>query len=320
MGLNHVRVLRSIPSVEFVGVYDQMRERIEGLGAGAAANSLEELFERAPDYCVVATPTDTHESLAVQCIARGINVLIEKPLAPSSKSAQAVLTALSQSTAIGAVGHIERFNSGLRKAKELIDSGAIGRVFQVSTIRQGPYPGRIADVGVIRDLATHDLDLTSWICGSQYSTVMAHTSRRSGREHEDMLTMTASLESGVLCNHVVNWLSPYKERSVTILGEFGAYVVSTLTSDVTFFANGVIVTEWDKLANFRGVTEGDVIRYAIPKREPLLVEHEEFINALRGAVNTSVLLDQAARIVRVAEAVELSANTGESVHLDWEME
>jgi predicted dehydrogenase len=135
-----------------------------------------------------------------------------------------------------------------------------------------------------------------------------------------MLTMTASLESGVLCNHVVNWLSPYKERSVTILGEFGAYVVSTLTSDVTFFANGVIVTEWDKLANFRGVTEGDVIRYAIPKREPLLVEHEEFINALRGAVNTSVLLDQAARIVRVAEAVELSANTGESVHLDWEME
>ena len=84
-----------------------------------------------------------------------------------------------------------------------------------------------------------------------------------------------------MVNHLVNWLSPLKERSTVVTGDRGCFVADTLTADLTFYANGAIDTEWEALRAFRGVAEGDMIRYAIPKREPLLVEHERFRDAVR---------------------------------------
>ena len=85
-----------------------------------------------------------------------------------------------------------------------------------------------------------------------------------------------------MVSHLVNWLSPLKERSTVVTGDRGCFVADTLTADLTFYANGAIDTEWEALRAFRGVAEGDMIRYAIPKREPLLVEHERFRDAVEG--------------------------------------
>ena len=82
-----------------------------------------------------------------------------------------------------------------------------------------------------------------------------------------------------MTSHLVNWLSPLKERVTVVTGEKGAFVADTLTADLTFYANG-IATAWDDVAQFRGVSEGDVIRYAIPKPEPLRIEHEAFRDAV----------------------------------------
>jgi predicted dehydrogenase len=186
-------------------------------------------------------------------------------------------------------------------------------MYQVVTRRQGPFPGRIADVGVVMDLATHDIDLTAWVTGRQYIHVAAHTVSRSGRPHEDMVSAVAGLGGGLMANHVVNWLSPLKERSTVITGARGCFVADTLTADLTFYANGAIGTEWEALRAFRGVAEGDMIRYAIPKREPLLVEHERFRDAVQGNGTDIVTLREGMCTVEVAAAALQSAKEGITV-------
>jgi predicted dehydrogenase len=120
-----------------------------------------------------------------------------------------------------------------------------------------------------------------------------------------------------MVNHLVNWLSPLKERFTSVTGEHGCFVADTLTADLTFFANGAVTTEWEALRAFRGVTEGDMVRFAIPKREPLLVEHERFRDAVRGEPNDIVTLRQGLRTVEVSAAVLESAGTGATVPIEW---
>jgi predicted dehydrogenase len=116
--------------------------------------------------------------------------------------------------------------------------------------------------------------------------------------------------------HLVNWLSPLKERVTIITGERGAFVADTLAADLTFYANGQVrEPSWDAIANFRGVSEGDVIRYAIAKPEPLRLEHENFRDVLMGRGGEIVTMDQGANTLRVAEACLTSARNNTTVHL-----
>ena len=128
-----------------------------------------------------------------------------------------------------------------------------------------------------------------------------------------MVTAIARLDNGVMVNHLVNWLSPLKERSTVITGERGCFVADTLTADLTFYANGAVNTEWEAIRACRGVAEGDMIRFAYPKREPLLVEHERFRDAVEGKASDFVTLRQGLRTVEVATAVLTSAREGVTV-------
>jgi UDP-N-acetylglucosamine 3-dehydrogenase len=166
---------------------------------------------------------------------------------------------------------------------------------------------------VVKDLATHDIDLTAWVTNRAYTSISARTVTKSGRPHEDMVTAVGELEGGIMVNHLVNWLSPFKERSTVVTGERGCFIADTLTADLTFFANGVAATEWEAIRAFRGVSEGDMTRFAISKREPLLVEHERFRDAMLGKDAEIVTLREGLRTVQVAAAVLESAATGETV-------
>ena len=132
----------------------------------------------------------------------------------------------------------------------------------------------------MKDLATHDIDLTAWVAQSPYKTISARTTHKSGRPHEDMVVAVGTLENGVIVNHIVNWLSPFKERNTTVIGDKGALVADTLTADLTFFENGHMSSSWDSISAFRGVSEGDVTRFALNKVEPLLAEHLAFRDAV----------------------------------------
>jgi UDP-N-acetylglucosamine 3-dehydrogenase len=312
MGRNHARVLNLLDGVELVGVLDPAPGAVAPFGVPVVAD-LEQLLALQLDYAVLACPTALHEEIGLRLAEAGVHALIEKPLAPSVAAARRLVEAFEGKGLVGAVGHIERYNPSLQSLRVRLEAGELGDMYQVVTRRQGPFPGRIADVGVVMDLATHDIDLTAWVTGREYVDVAARTVSRSGRPHEDMVSAVAALDDGLMANHLVNWLSPFKERSTVITGERGSFVADTLTADLTFYANGAMNTEWEALRAFRGVSEGDMIRYAIPKREPLLVEHERFRDAVEGKESDIVTLRQGMRTVEVAAAVLRSATNGETV-------
>ncbi len=315
MGRHHARVLGSLPEVHLVGVADPGGD-VHGAASGRQVlDSVEALIELGLDYCVVAAPTWLHEQVALTLASAGVHALIEKPIAADSEAARRVAAAFADRGLVGAVGHIERYNPALQRARTMLADGHLGSVFQIVTRRQGPFPGRIADVGVVKDLATHDIDLTSWVAQRPFVSVAAQAAYRSGRAHEDLIAVTGRLEGGTVTSHLVNWLSPMKERVTIITGEKGALVCDTLTADLTFYANGTTESDWDEVRQFRGVTEGDVVRFAIAKPEPLRTEHEAFRDAVLGTPADIVTLDQGVRIVEVAEAVLESARTGEAVRL-----
>ncbi|MGW4941349.1 Gfo/Idh/MocA family protein [Actinoplanes sp. NPDC004185] len=314
MGRNHARVLNLLDGVDFVGVLDPAPGAVAPAGVPVVTD-LEQLIALGLDYAVIACPTGLHEEIGLRLAEAGVHALIEKPLAPSVEASAKLVEAFESRNLVGAVGHIERYNPSLQSLRNRLEAGELGDIYQVVTRRQGPFPGRIADVGVVMDLATHDIDLTAWVTGHEYVDVSARTVSRSGRPHEDMVSAVASLGGGLMANHLVNWLSPFKERSTVITGAKGSFVADTLTADLTFYANGAVDTEWEALRAFRGVAEGDMVRYAIPKREPLLVEHERFRDAVEGKDSDIVTLRQGMRTVQVASAVLQSAREGSVVQV-----
>ena len=318
MGRHHARVLGSLDGVELVAVCDPMGDAHNVAGGRPVFTKVSELIAAGIDYAMVAAPTAFHEELALELAEAGIHALIEKPLAVDTPAAKRIQEAFAAKGLVGAVGHIERYNPALQQLRARLDNGELGAVYQIATRRQGPFPARIADVGVIKDLATHDIDSTAWVARSKFVSVSAQTAHKSGRPHEDMVAAIGKLENGIITNHLVNWLTPFKERLTIVTGERGALVADTLTADLTFFANASVDTEWDSVAAFRGVSEGDVIRYAFSKPEPLRTEHEAFRDAvlgLRGAVDRIVTMEQGLATVAVASAMIDSSKNGNVVSL-----
>ena len=170
----------------------------------------------------------------------GVHTLVEKPIAHSTEAGRRMAEAFASRGLVGAVGHVERFNPALQELRRRLANGDVGEVYQIATRRQSTFPARIADVGVGKDLASHDIDLTAWVAQSDYKTVYAQTTFKSGREYEDMIAITGRLANGVIVNHLINWLSPMKERVTVVTGDRGTYIADTATGDLTFHANGTI--------------------------------------------------------------------------------
>ncbi|WP_307849460.1 Gfo/Idh/MocA family protein [Qaidamihabitans albus] len=313
MGRHHARVIREVDGLMLAAVADAAGDP-HGIADGMPVlGGVRELIDEGIDMAVCAVPTGMHEEVGLALAEAGVHTLIEKPIAHSVEAGTRLVEAFAVNGVVGAVGHIERYNPALQSLRERMAAGELGEIYQIATRRQGPFPARIADVGVVKDLATHDIDLTAWLAQSEYARVSAQVTTRSGRPHEDMVAATGRLANGIITNHLVNWLSPMKERVTVVTGEKGAFVADTLAADLTFYANGVITTEWDSVANFRGVSEGNVTRFALQKREPLRVEHERFRDAVLGSANDVVTMQEGLNTLRTAEQLLSSSTAGAAV-------
>jgi predicted dehydrogenase len=315
MGRNHMRVLQSLPDVELVTAVDPVDRPHHPSIRINVVRSVRELIDRDIDFCVVATPTSTHQAIALELAEAGVPTLIEKPLAHRCKAAQSIVEAFTRNGVLGCVGHIERFNPALQNMRRRLACGELGRLYQVVTRRHGPFPVRTIDTGVILDLATHDIDLTAWVTNSAYCCVSARVAHRRATAHEDLMSAIAELSSGIVVTHLASWLSPIKERVTTVTGELGCFVADTLTADLTFYQAGDHPLICDKTATFREVSEGRMIRYAIPKSDPLTTELSNFAAAVRGESAEIVTLQEGHAAVRVADALREAAATGETIEV-----
>lgn len=315
MGRNHARVLQSLPGIELVGIADPVAVGSPALPGVPFVGDVADLTALGIDMAVVSVPTVDHEAIATHLAEHGVHTLVEKPVTPDVLAAERLAAAFEAAGVICCVGHIERYNPALQEMRRRLEHGEVGEVYQIATRRQGPFPERISDVGVVLDLATHDIDLTAWVAQRGYLNVAARTANRSGREHEDLVAAVGTLEGGIVVSHLVNWLSPLKERITVVTGERGSLVADTVSADLTFFANGVAPVRWDAVASFQGVVQGDVTKYAFPKREPLVIELEAFRDAVLGKTDRTVSVRDAARTVAVAEALIAASDSDHTVRL-----
>jgi UDP-N-acetylglucosamine 3-dehydrogenase len=311
IGRHHARLLQASPEVEFAGAVDPDGDRFGAVHDEAKIfASLDDLPE--VDFAIVAVPTEAHLAAVRALAARGAHLLVEKPLAATSAEAQELIGVVREAGVRAAVGHVERFNPALLELRRRI--AELGEVLLIRTERVGPFPDRVRDVGVVKDLGTHDLDLVCWLGGAPIASLAAQTSHVMGREHEDLVLVTGRLANGVTFSCNVDWISPTKIRRTRVLGAEGMFEADTLTADLTLYRNGERATApW--LQQQRGVTEGDMTRFAIAKPEPLGAELQALLAMVRGEESAVVTLAEGLEAVRIAEAVLESARSGETVRL-----
>lgn len=304
MGRHHARILQDLEGVEFVGAADGLGDRFRVVWSAPIVESPGALLELGVDAVVIAVPTKLHRQVGLLCAEAGVHALIEKPLAASTAEASDLVHAFQQKGLILAVGHVERFNPALIELKRRLTAGELGTIFSISTTRIGPFPDRVLDVGVIKDLATHDIDIVRWLSGGDIVNYAGFMSHQMGRKHEDVVSIAGQTETGITINIQTNWVTPVKRRSVLVVGQKGAFEANMLTSDLTYFDNNAIPTEWAEVTFMRGVSEGDIIRYAIRKPEPLLSELLAFVAAIdTGNLEGFATAEDGLAALQIAETV-----------------
>lgn len=308
MGKQHSRVLSSLSEFDLVGVHDPDSTVLSNLSTAIQMKSLEEIIGVEPDYVVIAAPTILHGEIAEFFITRKINLLIEKPMAHSSGVASKLVDLANENVTFGGIGHIERFNPASIKAKELINNGLIGEIISISTVRQGPSPARIKDVGVLFDLATHDIDLVQWLANSNYARFFVEGKLSEETGHESLIFSTGFLKSGCIVNHSVNWISPVKVRKVSILGTVGALEINTLNSELLHFESASSNVYDQSISKFTGNNVGTISNLSFDKEEALVLEHKSFRDYILGRSSEVVSFQEGFEIVKIAEAMKSQLN------------
>jgi len=314
MGRNHLRVLTELDGGSLVAVCDQDASTVSAAhqkyGIRGYGSWLEMFDRERLDAAVVAVPTRFHREVGLAALDRGLHVLIEKPIAASLQEGRELVEAAARARRMLAVGHIERFNPAVRELQRRVAAGELGRVFQVQARRQGPFPARIRDVGVVIDLATHDLDVMCHLVDSEVDRVYGETAQRIHTEHEDLLNALLKFDNGAVGVLQVNWLTPTKIRELSVLGERGLFLADYLTQDLTHFKNGDVTIGREAQRNLQGVSEGEVLRFPITQAEPLKLELQSFLDAVRDGRPVEVDGAAGMRALHLALALVKSASEG----------
>lgn len=287
MGTNHGRVLAGLPGVTLVGIVDPMPEHrdraIELIGCKTFA-TLDELLLAGVDAVTIAAPTHLHHEVALTCIGRGIHVLVEKPIASTVAEGREIVAAAEKAGVTLMVGHVERFNPAVAAIKQAIRDEDI---LSIGITRVGPFPPRMSNVGVVIDLAVHDIDLIRWFTDSEITEVQPQLSSAIA-EREDIALLQFRTASGVLAHINTNWLTPFKARTVTVATR-GKYVMGDLlTRQVT------------ECFGFKADGSYSMRHLPVGHDEPLRAELIGFINAVRAKLPPPVTGEEGVASLEIA--------------------
>ena len=311
MGRNHLRVITSRDGAMLAAVADPFEDALEAAvaqtGAAGYVEPMAMIAEADLDAVVIAAPTTAHLPLALAAIERGIAVLVEKPLASTVDEALQIVGA-SRATGVPVqVGHVERFNPAVRELGRLLhEERWLTTVFAITSRRAGPFPARIRDVGVTVDLATHDVDICSWIAGERPIRAHAETAQRIHAAHEDLLFGLLHVPSVVVAQLDVDWLTPAKRRQLVVVGEEGMFELDYLTQRLTF-TRATDTTNPHLIAGYAPTFEGEVAELPVPTGEPLALEHDAFLRIVREGGRPEVDAEDGVWAVGIANALLDSA-------------
>jgi len=299
-GRNHARVYRELPNIDLVAVADTAPATVHEIAEKYRAKPYtdpDELLEDPEVQLVsICTPTVTHADIALAAIKRGKHVLVEKPMTDTVGEAEALIRAARRQGVHLTVGFVERFNPAVQEAYRMIAEGEIGDVILAHTRRVSQRPLRIGDVGVVKDLAIHDIDIASALFKDEPQTVYS-TAGSIAHQFEDYANINIGYAGNRTAFIEANWLTPKKVRQLNVTGTKGIMTVDYITQQLT-------------IENERQLTQPN-----IPYREPLYMELRSFADSVIGDTPPSVTGEDGLKALRICEAALKSSRTGKQVRL-----
>src|SRR5208282_4356212 len=287
MGSNHARVLSGIPGVHLVGIADPDRKQRDfvarTLGCDAFAD-IDGLLRCRPAAMTIAAPTHLHRDIASECIARGLHVLVEKPIAPTVEQGRAIVAAAHRAGVTLMVGHVERFNPAVESIKRAIKDQ---HILSIAITRVGPFPPRMSNVGVVIDLAVHDIDLIRWFTNSEIVEIQPQLSSAVA-EREDIALLQFRTASGVLAHINTNWLTPFKARTIHIATRDKYLMADLLTLQVT------------ECFGFQADGSYSMRHLSVGYAEPLRAELLAFVEAIRSGRTPAVTGEEGVASLEIA--------------------
>lgn len=286
MGRNHVRVYGSLPQADLVGLFDENPRRAAAVAAEfntQCFHDLDGLLSKDLDAVSIAVPTSAHMRTALHCARRGVHVLMEKPLAFRISEAEEIIKACDDNKIKLMVGYIERFNGVVEAVRQSIRGSAI---ISLDITRVGPRPPRIKDVGVIVDLATHDIDLLRYLTNREILSSFSLASSNL-HEHEDHALLLFELEGGISAHINVNWVTPFKVRRIQVAAK-DKFVEGDLLNGLASESIGMI-----------GGAEYRETPLLVSPKEPLVSELESFLAYVRDEIEAPVSVYDAFRSLEI---------------------
>lgn len=313
MGRNHARVFSEI--ADLVGVADLDADASRAIGERydvPAHQDFRELLGKV-EAVSIATATTHHHAIASACLEAGVHVLVEKPLCATSEEARKLMELARKHDRVLACGHIERYNPVVTAARTALERGDFGNLLSLSARRVSSFPARIGDVGVMLDLAVHEVDIQRFLVGRPVEAVFAHTGRRRHERFEDQATLVLVFEGGISGVIETNWMTPIKARNLTLTCD--ERLVSLDYTRQALTVSSARLHDYDQADLSQIPLEYDVHETQLRWQEPLKRELEDFLDSVRTGREPLVSGSDGLEAIRVIEAAQEADRTGNVVKL-----
>ncbi len=314
MGQNHARVLSEV--ADLAGIADP-----DMTAGGAVANRLSvsyfpdyhALLREKIDAVTICVPTNLHFRIGMDVIEAGKHLLVEKPLCDDINEARRLVEAARKAGVVLAVGHIERHNPVVDSAKRHLEAGDWGDLITAGARRVSNFPDRVRDVGVIMDLAIHDIDVLRYLLGSPVASVYAVGGRQRHASFEDHATILLTFANGVNGYVEANWLTPMKVRKLSLTCSKNFVELDYTAQAITI--SSATLGELDPFNLYQVPFDYDIRHVTLRKEEPLKRELVDFLHAITEGREPKVNGEDAVETLRVVEAAVESERTGKVIHL-----
>ncbi|MGC9061122.1 MAG: Gfo/Idh/MocA family oxidoreductase [Thermoplasmata archaeon] len=304
MGQNHARVISTLEKDAVLVAVSDIDENTgkkvaERFGAEYHKDYRE--LKNLVDAVVIATPTKTHHEIAIEMLNAGKHVLVEKPIALDIEKAERMVEVANSQGVVLAVGHIERHNPVVKFAKTAFEKKQFGELNTMLSKRISPYPARINDVGVVKDIGIHEVDVQRFIANSEVESVSAYGGRANGGKHEDHASILLNFKNGKTGYINVNWLAPIRIRKIELLCTKVFVEMDYIEQEI--YVSTSQIMDFDGSNSFQYPVEYNLRQIFLKKQEPLRLEIEDFVNAIKSGRKPLVDGNEGVQNLKVCEAV-----------------
>jgi UDP-N-acetylglucosamine 3-dehydrogenase len=300
-GRNHARNFKELQETDLLAVCDINAERAkvvaERFNVKAYTNVGKLLTRKDVDAVSICAWSTSLAKEALKALKAGKHVLVEKPMATSTRQAERLLETAEKRGLHLTVGFLMRFIPGIRHIKEAIENRTIGSLVCATAKRVSQWPERIGDVGVVKDIAIHDIDVMRYLFDEDPIAVYAKAGSMRHKKFEDYAQIMLTFEGGKSAFIESNWLTPYKTRTLIVTGSKAIMKLDYITQEM--------MIEDAK----------ETVQPRYPWREPLELELRHFANCVLKKEKPVITGVDGLKALQIAEAALKSSAKGKVMKL-----